>query len=92
MASQLRWAHLYRQRTNEGLAFAYVFAGTVLASVLATTSSVMLWLAADRIDRTGGSRPRLRRAGAVVVAFATLGLWVVAIWVESFGKQCIGSC
>ncbi len=86
----LREAHLYRQRTNEGLKFE-------LVGLLIFAANVLLLAAASAVARLSlpiaGAR---RRRGLVVVAVAIVVVVVAGdaffLWVESHGDRCIGGC
>jgi uncharacterized membrane protein (DUF485 family) len=86
----LREAHLYRQRTNEGLKFELVgllmFAANVLLFVAA-------W-AATRLSVPAFGSPRRRGflVAAVVLVIGVVAGDVFFLWVESHGDRCIGSC
>lgn len=88
--SGLREAHLYRQRSNEGLKFAWVALGVMAACVLLGVATIAAW----RLRSLGSSVTSRRVFAAisvllVVVMVAGVGAFV---WVESHGDRCIGSC
>ena len=86
----LREAHLYRQRTNEGLKFA-------LVGLLVFAANVLLIAAASagaNLSLPAAGSPRRRRLGAVA-GFIVAGLVIgdaFFLWVESHGDRCIGTC
>lgn len=86
----LREAHLYRQRTNEGLKFAFVGLLMFAANVLLLGAAS----AATRLSVPASGAPRrqgLLIAAVVLVAGVVVGD-VFFLWVESHGDRCIGSC
>ena len=87
--SQLRWAHLYRQRSREGLGFVGVGAELVAGGLLAVAAAVGLYL-------FGRSLPTSARFTSVVASAAVVLMLVVcalmAMWVQAQVNQCIGSC
>lgn len=84
----LRWAHLYRQRTHEGLAFAYAGLELVLISLVAAGVVVAQWRASERDP----GRARQHHALAWSVAVGVGGLWLVAFWIEGHGSRCVLGC
>ena len=86
----LREAHLYRQRTNEGLKFAIVGLVMFAANVLLLSSASV----AARLASPTPGAPR-RRALALVagsIVAVVLAGDAFFLWVESHGDRCIGGC
>ncbi|MDW3214639.1 MAG: hypothetical protein R8G01_11605 [Ilumatobacteraceae bacterium] len=86
----LREAHLYRQRTNEGLKFE-------LVGLLMFAANVLLLAAAASGARLSLPAPgaRRRRGLAVVAGVIVAGVVIgdaFFLWVEWHGDRCIGSC
>lgn len=89
-AGGLREAHLYRQRTDEGLKFVWAGAGIVVANGLLGAAA----LASVRLASTSW-RVTVRRLflGLAVVIIATLvAADAFAVWVETRDDRCIGPC
>lgn len=85
----LRWAHTYRQESQEGLAFVAVSMGLVAASAGAMASTaVLLWARARTSPR---QRHLYTVVSAVLVALVT-GTAAFAIHAESLGQRCVGPC
>ncbi|MEQ8841329.1 MAG: hypothetical protein RIB98_10130 [Acidimicrobiales bacterium] len=86
----LRFAHLYRQRTGEGGAFFWfgirLLVGHCLLAV--ATFAGLRWRSA--VSSTATRRVAL---GCVVIAIAFLvAVDVVVVWVEAHGDRCVGAC
>lgn len=86
----LRWAHRYRQRTAEGIAFVGILLELVLASLVLAVGVAML------VHAASWTQSRWSRLGRTLVWQAILVLvvaaWVFALWVVSHGARCIGPC
>ena len=88
--SGLREAHLYRQRTGEGLKFVWVGAGLFVANVVlgvAIFASVRLSSAASTLTAR-----RAFLSLAALIAVALVAADGLAVWVEGHGDRCIGLC
>lgn len=89
-AGGLREAHLYRQRTGEGLKFAWVGVGLVVANGLLGGAA----FASVRLAST--SRELTVRRSFLGLAVVIIAILVAAdaftVWVESRGDRCIGPC
>lgn len=88
-ASLLRWAHLYRQMSDEGNGFAAVARLLALSWVTAVASSLLL-LRAAFMPFDGARRGLIWTAGMTL--FVPLVATVAAAWVESYGDRCIAGC
>lgn len=86
----LREAHLYRQRTREGLKFAWVGFGLLVAHGFLGTAT----FAAVRLSSVASSAAFRRTffAVAVLIVGVLAAADVLFVWVESHGERCIGSC
>lgn len=85
----LRWAHTYRQWSGEGLAFAWIAVGLVMASAGATFSvGALLWARA----RTSPAGARFYAVVAAVLMVLVLGAVAFTVYVESLGAHCFGHC
>lgn len=85
----LRWAHTYRQASQEGVAFVSVGMGLVAASAGAAFAvAVLLWARA----RTSPRRQRFYAVVAAVLGALVSGAVAFAIYVESLGDRCFGPC
>lgn len=85
----VRYVHLYRQRSHEGLGFAWALA-EFLAAALFTLAAAgcFAWSAARD---TPGNRVVLGSVAALLlVAVVVVGGF--GLWVESHGSRCIGGC
>jgi hypothetical protein len=81
-ASGLRQAHLYRQRTGEGLKFFWVGVGFFVANVLLGAATV----AAVRLSSASvGSVRRALVASAVGIVAVVVAADVLAVWVQAHG-------
>lgn len=85
----LRWAHLYRQRTGEGIAFFQVGLQLVVGGVLALLGGCSLVAVGSR--SLGPVRRLLLAAGWLVVVGLTVCA-ATALWVVGHGGRCIGTC
>lgn len=85
----LRWAHLYRQKTGEGLAFVWVGAELLIGGIVAAVGSVGTLIVGLRSD--GKTMVVGWIAVASVVTFLA-GSCAFSFWVFSHGSRCIGPC
>ncbi len=88
---RLRSAHLYRQRTGEGLGF---FGAAVLLGILLAMVGLCVVAAQQRrrrpdVDQVEGRVLVIVAVLAVLVAVMAV---VASIWVESHGRRCILGC
>lgn len=87
--SSLRWAHLYRQKTAEGLGFVFVGAKLILGGgigVLGGAGFAVLGYVEN------GRRRRAILFIAAIVSLFLAGSALVALWVFNHGTRCIGPC
>ncbi len=85
----LRWAHTYRQGSQEGLAFMLVSMGLVAASAVAMLAvAVLLWA---RARTTSRQRRFYAVIAAGLVALVT-GAAAFAIYAQSHVQRCFGPC
>ncbi len=86
---RLRWAHLSRQQSGEGIAFFQVGIGLIGGGLLATGGAIALVVISRRVH-PGVHRLARAAAGIVMMLLAIAAL--IALWVQSHGARCIGSC
>ena len=86
----LREAHLYRQRTREGLPFALAVVGFAAVNALWGVASV----AAARVSSIGET-VRTRQVFTAVTGLLVTALVAadsLALWVAWHGHRCVGAC
>ncbi|HUF97940.1 MAG TPA: hypothetical protein VMM60_07395 [Ilumatobacter sp.] len=88
-ATGLREAHLYRQRTGEGLRFFWVGVGFFVANGLLGAAA---FLAGRLSSASAGAVRRAFVALAVVIVAVVVAADVLAVWVQAHGDRCIGRC
>lgn len=86
----LREAHLYRQRTGEGLKFLWVGAGFILANGLLGAAAFASARLSSMSRRATVRRAFLGLAVAIIVTLVAAD--ALAVWVETRGYRCIGPC
>lgn len=86
----LREADLYRQRTGEGLLFAIVGTGLVVANTLLGTAAMVAFRRSTRQRSVTIRRGLLALAVAIAAVLATAD--VLAVWVASYGDRCVDAC
>lgn len=85
----VRHAHLYRQRSHEGLGFVWALAEFLVAALLTLAAAACFAWSAAR-DTTGSRVVSGWMAALLVVAVVVVGGF--GLWVESHGSRCIGGC
>ena len=86
----LREAHLYRQRTGEGLEFLWVAVGFFVANVVLGAALLASVRLASESSNVSVRRALLGLAVAIIVALIVAD--ALAVWVETRGDRCIGPC
>lgn len=86
----LREAHLYRQRSGEGLGFLPVAVGLVVAGGFLAAAAWSAAQLAPFMSSSTGKRAILLSSALIVVGLTTATGFVV--WVEAHDDRCVGSC
>jgi hypothetical protein len=85
----LRPAHLYRQKSHEGLAFAWV--AVLLAASWCSAVLAAGLFAREAFIATGRTRRRLAFASGSILLLVLVST-IAGVWVERQGDRCIGGC